>query len=155
MNKYLLIVLVIMSVAGCNIKPNPPEEVQKQYSALKISPAPDTLFMQFNGEKKTLALSGSYINESQRTIKNSGFIIDAEYTVRTIDTVFETVDASKAIWHSSNSSVVSAANGVLTSGAAGVASITAQINSAMTAPLIVSVHSVDTAPGLSLDPPEA
>ncbi|MEW5800341.1 MAG: Ig-like domain-containing protein [Bacteroidota bacterium] len=123
------------------------------YSSLKIQPEVDSVFMRANGESRQFSIIGSVVSISERTIKNSGVMTDAEFTVRQIDTTYQSVDASSVEWSSSNSSVATVSNGLVTARSAGYAAISASAGSTTSQSIVVNVRPVDTAPGLSLDPP--
>ncbi|MBI2428989.1 MAG: Ig-like domain-containing protein [Ignavibacteriales bacterium] len=133
-----------------------PEEEAKSninYSSLKIQPEVDSVFLRANGESRQFSIMGSIVSVSERTIKNSGVMTDAEFTVRQIDTTYQSVDASSAEWVSTNSSVASVSNGLVTARSPGYAAISAVIGTTSSQSIVVNVRPVDTAPGLSLDPP--
>lgn len=133
--------------------PEEESEPQIQYSSLRIEPDIDSVYLQANGETRQFSIVGSIVSVSERTITNSGVITDAQFTVRQIDTTFQSVDASSVQWSSSNSSVATVLNGLVTARSAGYATISASAGSATSQSIVVNVRAVDTAPGLSLDPP--
>ncbi len=149
----LFIAILLCPLLFISCIPEEEAESQIQYSSLKIQPDIDTVFMRANGETRQFSIVGSIVSVSERTIKNSGVMTDAEFTVRQIDTTFQSVDASTAEWLSSNSSVASVSNGLVTARSAGYATISASAGSASSQSIVVNVRPVDTAPGLSLDPP--
>lgn len=133
-----------------------PEEEAKttiNYSSLKIQPDVDSVFLRANNESRQFSLLGSVVSVSERTIKNSGVMTDAQFTVRQIDTTYQNVDASSVEWFSTNSSVASVSNGLVTARGAGYATISAAVGTTSSQSIVVNVRPVDTAPGLSLDPP--
>ena len=120
--------------------------------ALEILPHPDTLNMGANNSQ-TLTLRGTSIDTSPQTMTNSGVITDASFTVMTTDTTTTPYPSDRAIWSSSNTTVATVSNGVVTAHNAGYANITATVGTVSAPPVFVSVKGVNTAPGLSLDPP--
>ncbi len=127
---------------------------QPEYSSLRMQPERDSVFFSANNETQQFSLTGSIINTSEITITNSGVMTDVSYTVRTVDTTFLNVNASDAQWYSSNSAVATVNKGLVTAKSPGYATIAAQIGKAVTKPVVVNVRTVDTAPGLSLNPPD-
>ena len=101
----------------------------------------------------TLSLRGISIDTSQQTMTNSGVITDASFTVMTTDTSTTPYPSDGAAWSSSNTAVATVSNGVVTAHTAGYANISASVGNVSAAPVVVSVNAVNTAPGLSLDPP--
>ena len=119
---------------------------------LEILPHPDTLNMGAN-DLQTFTLRGTSIDTSQQTITNSGIITDVGFTVMTADTTTTPVASSEAAWSSSNTTVATVSNGVVTAHNAGSAAIGASVGTVTAVPVLVNVKGVNTAPGLSLDPP--
>jgi hypothetical protein len=72
----------------------------------------------------------------------------------TTDTTTVVVSVGDAVWSSSNTSAATVSNGVVTAQSPGFASITASVGTVTSAPLLVSVKAVNTAPGLTLNPPQ-
>lgn len=122
-------------------------------ASLQIVPHPDTLNMLANSSQ-SFSLRGTSVSTSEQTMSNSGIIADADYTVTTSDTTTVAVNAGDATWSSSNISAATVSQGVVTAHNAGYASITAAIGAVTSPPLLVSVQAVNTAPGLSLNPPQ-
>jgi hypothetical protein len=141
-------------LSSCNTK-DEPVEIPVAYSSLKLQPEQDSLFLNANNESRQLALIGLIVNTTEKTITNTGMMTDARYTIRTSDTVYQSVVASKAQWISSNTAVATVTNGLVVGKSAGYAQISARIGNASTKILAVNVRAVDTAPGLSLNPPAA
>jgi len=133
----------------------PPEEEKKVAapSKVEILPHPDTLFMSVS-ETQTLNLRGIYVNNSQQTATNSGIITDVNYTVTSTDTTTRSIAAGDAAWSSSNNTVATVSQGVVTARNAGTANISASVSNVGSIPLLVNVKAVNTAPGLVLDPPQ-
>jgi hypothetical protein len=135
-----------------------PEEEKKEtteYSSLKLLPEQDTLFLSANGESKQFSLEGTLLNTSEETMKNTGLITDAKYTVMQQDTVVQSVNPSDADWISSRPSVATVANGRVTAVNPGFTNVTAQIANVSSKPLVVNVKAVDVAPGLTIHPPQS
>ena len=132
----------------------PQDLQQKTYnlSALEIVPRPDTLFLNVN-DSRSLNLRGSTLNVSERTMTNSGIMTDVSYTVRSVDTLTQSIPASDATWSSSNANVASVSQGTITGRSAGMATITAVVGNVPAQGVLVSVKAVQTAPGLLLNPP--
>ncbi len=120
--------------------------------ALEILPHPDTLNMGVN-DSQTLTLRGTSVDTSQQTMTNSGIITEVSVTVMSTDTTTTPFPSDGAAWSSSNTAVATVLNGVVTAHNEGYASIAASVGTVSTAPVLVSVKAVNTAPGLSLDPP--
>jgi hypothetical protein len=154
--KLLLTAILITALALSSCEPlNEETEETVAYSALYLQPERDSIFINSANETWTVTLVGSIVNTSEKTLTNSGLMTDAKYTVTTIDTSYQNVSASKAVWYSSSPSIASVSNGVITGLSPGYAQITAHIGSTYTKPLIVNVRAVNSAPGLILDPPSA
>jgi len=152
MRQFFIFITLMFFIPACQ----PIEETtspQQEYDALRLQPERDSLFFSANNETQQFSLTGSIINTTEITISNSGVIAEASYTVRTIDTTFQPVKVSDAQWYSTNSAVATVSKGLVTAKSPGYASITAQIGNASTKPVVVNVRAVDTAPGLSLNPP--
>jgi hypothetical protein len=148
-------VCLILS-AGCLWWGCQPAEVEKStvdLASLEIVPNPDTLNMIVNGSQ-SFGLRGTSVATSEQTISNSGIITDANYVVTNSDTTTEVVNVDDAVWSSSNTSAATVSQGVVTAQGVGLASITASVGSVTSHPLLVSVRAVNTAPGLTLDPPQ-
>ncbi len=147
--------IAILSSALLFISCVPEEEAESQtlFSSLKIQPDVDSVFMRANGETRQFSVVGSIVSVSERTIKNSGVMTDAEFTVRQIDTTYQSVNTSSVQWSSSNPSVATVSNGLVTARSAGYTAISASAGSATSQSIVVNVRPVDMAPGLSLDPP--
>jgi len=151
---FLLIVYTCGWLCGCT----PLNENQSVNNkplnivALEILPHPDTLNMGTN-DSQTLTLRGTSVDTSQQTMTNSGIITDVGFTVMTTDTTTTPFPSDGAAWSSSNTTVATVSNGVVTAHSAGYASIAASVGTVSAAPVLVSVKAVNTAPGLSLDPP--
>ncbi|MFZ4619564.1 MAG: hypothetical protein ACOYNS_03320 [Bacteroidota bacterium] len=154
MKKLLTLFVLCIAFSSCEKLVEETEE-SVNYSMLAMQPDRDSIFINANNETWTVTLIGTVLNTSERTLSNSGLMTDARFTVTTVDTSYEVVDVKKALWISSNSSVASVSNGVITGKSPGYASITAKIGNTVTDPLNVNVRAVNTAPGLSLDPPPA
>lgn len=154
MRKYLSAFLTIIALSSCEQQVEKTEETV-YYSSLFMQPARDSLFINASNESWSVSLIGTIVNTSEKTMTNSGMMTDARYTVTTIDTAYLAVDAAKATWSSTNSSIASVSNGLIVGKSPGYASITAKIGTTVTKPLIVNVRAVNTAPGLTLDPPPA
>ncbi len=122
-------------------------------SKVEILPHPDTLFMSVS-ETQRLNLRGMYVNSSQQTATNSGIITDVNYTVTSTDTTTQSIAPGDASWSSSNITVATVAQGVVTAWNAGTANISATVSNVGSIPLLVNVKAVNTAPGLILDPPQ-
>jgi len=120
--------------------------------ALEILPHPDTLNMVTNNSQ-TFNLRGTSIDTSQQTMTNSGVITDASFTVVTTDTTTTPFPSDGATWSSSNTVVATVSNGIVIAHNPGYANITASVGTVSAVPVLVSVKGVNTAPGLSLDPP--
>lgn len=154
MNRILITALcLLLLLASCQTVDHLPEEVQIDYATLRLQPYRDTIFVATNSAAWSLGLTGTVITTSEVTMTNTGVMTSATLTVRTVDTAFVPVDAAKALWTSTNSAVASVSNGVITPKSAGTAGIVARIRSTSSDTLIVVVRAVNTAPGLSLDPP--
>ena len=147
---FFLSLLALCS--SCAVVETPPEETVF-YTSLKMRPEQDSLFMNAGTETRQMSLLGLIVNTSEKTITNTGVMTDARYTITTSDTVYQGVDPSKAKWTSSNPSVASVNNGLITASSAGYANISAKIGNASTASLVVNVRAVDSPPGLTLSPP--
>lgn len=144
---------LMLLLASCQTVETPPEEEQIDYASLQLQPHRDTVFVAENGAAWTVGLSGSVITESEVTMTNTGVMTHASLTVRTVDTSFVPVDVSKAAWTSTNSSVASVSKGIISPKSPGTAAIIARIRNTSSDTLIMVVRAVNTAPGLSLDPP--
>jgi hypothetical protein len=133
----------------------PSEEEKKVYAlaGLELLPHPDTLYLSPN-ETRTLNLRGMSVNTSQQTTSNSGVITDVTYTVTTTDTTTQSIPPGDATWSSSNTGVATVSQGVVIAHNPGTANISATVSGVATKPLPVNVKAVNTAPGLSLDPPQ-
>ena len=154
--KLFLTAILLSALALSSCEPlNEGTEETVVYSALYLQPDRDSIFISSSHETWTVTLVGTVLNTSEKTMTNSGLMTDAQYTVTTIDTSYENVAASKAVWYSTNSSIASVANGVITGLSPGYAEITAHIGNTYTKPLIVNVRAMNSAPGLILDPPAA
>jgi len=148
-----LIASVCSWVCGCTpLNQNQPGSPGNNVVALEILPHPDTLNMGTN-DSQILTLRGTSIDTSSQTITNSGVITDVGFTVTTTDTTTTPYPSDQARWTSSNTSAATVSNGVVTAHSTGYANITATAGSVSAPPVLVSVQGVNTAPGLSLDPP--
>jgi len=136
---------------GCQL--NQTKTSLPNLAALAIVPHPDTVNLAVNATE-TFSLRGTNVSTSQQQISNSGVITDADYTVTTSDTTTQTVKAGDAEWGSTNSSVATVSLGVVTAIGPGVANIIASVGNVVSPPLVVSVQAVNTAPGLTLNPPQ-
>jgi hypothetical protein len=156
--KIILACLSIGLILSSCPNNEPVEETPKVYNSIKMQPEQDSLFLSANGETRQFNLIGSIINVSEKTMTNSGAMVDAKYTVRQIDTSFESIDVSKVTWKSSNNSIATVSNGLVrattNNTTSGTTIITAQIGNAISKSMIVNVRGFDIAPGLSLNPPE-
>ncbi len=130
------------------------EEEKKTYnlSGLEIVPHPDTLFLNVN-DARLLNLRGSSLSISERTMSNTGIMTGVSYTVRSVDTVTQSIPSSDATWSSSNPNVASVSQGTITGRGAGMATISAVVGNVPAQGVLVNVKTVNTAPGLLLDPP--
>lgn len=151
-NCILLIVCLSCCIISCT---TPPVEEKKDLALakLEIFPHPDTLYM-FVNETQTLNLRGMKVNTSQQTTTNSGIITEVTYTVTATDTTTQAVGLGDATWSSTNNSVATVSQGVVTARSAGTANISAAVGNVSSIPLLVNVKAVNTAPGLILDPPQ-
>ena len=160
MEKKILLFVLSLCITSCVLKEE--EKKTSEYSSLKLIPAQDTLFMNANGESAQFSLEGTLVNTSDETMKNSGVMTDVQYTVHHTDTVYQSVNNSEADWLTSNSSVATVSNGLVTPKSSGYATITARIGNTTSAPMVVNVRSfaspsggtIPERPGLSLDPPD-
>jgi hypothetical protein len=84
---------------------------------------------------------------------NSGFLTEVSFTVMTTDTTTTPFPSDGAAWSSSNTAVATVSNGVVTAHNAGYANVAASVGTVSATPVLVSVNAVNTAPGLTLDPP--
>ncbi len=153
MKKFTVIISLMFCISSCQ-QDEVKTVVPQEYSSLRMQPERDSVYFSVNNETQQFSLTGSIINISEITMTNSGVMTDISYTVRSVDTTFLNVNVSDAQWYSSNSAVATVNKGLVTSKSPGYAAITAQIGKAVTKPVIVNVRAVDTAPGLSLNPPE-
>ncbi|GEM_PF-2249616 len=150
---FLFTALVSGWVCGCMpSNQNQPGSSGPSVVALEILPHPDTLNMGAN-QTQTLTLRGTSIDTTSQTVTNTGVITDVGFTVVTTDTATSPYASDKAVWSSSNTSAATVSNGVVTAHNAGYASITATVGSVSAPPVLVSVQGVNTAPGLTIDPP--
>ncbi|HTR82058.1 MAG TPA: hypothetical protein VMM58_10550 [Bacteroidota bacterium] len=144
------IAVISVSLWGCT--PVQQQKNSEDLSSLEILPHPDTLNL-FVNETQALSLRGTSINSSQQTISNTGVITDAEYTVSSTDTTTRAIPSDTAAWSSSNTSAATVSQGIVIARGPGFTNITAAVGRVSAVPLLVRVASVNTAPGLSLDPP--
>ncbi len=153
----MLIVVSLLGILVLNSCVNTEETTEETvvYSALYMQPERDSIFLYSSHETWTVTLVGTILNTSERTMTNSGLMTDAQFTVTTVDTSYQNVPSSKATWSSSNPSVASVSNGVITGLSPGYTQVTARIGSTYSKTLIVNVRAVNSAPGLELDPPSA
>ncbi len=151
-NSIIAIVCLSCWIMSCTTSP---VEEKKVYSLAKLDilPHPDTLYMSVN-ETQTLNLRGISINTSQQTTTNSGIITDVTYTVTATDTTTQSIPPGDASWSSSNNTVATVSQGVVTARSTGTANISATVSNVGSIPLPVNVKAVTTAPGLTLDPPQ-
>ncbi len=154
MKNILIAVVTALILSSCNTT-DEVVDIPVEYSSLKMQPEQDSIFMNANNESRQLALTGLIVNTTEKTITNTGMMTDARYTIRTSDTVFQSVDVSKAQWISSNSAVAAVTNGLVIGKSSGYANISARIGNASTKAIVVNVRADDTAPGISIDPPVA
>jgi hypothetical protein len=154
MKKYFAALMVMLLFSSCQQQEEKVEETVV-YSSLKMHPERDSIFIKETNESWSVTLSGTVLNTYEKTLINSGMMTEARYTITTVDTLYQTVDVAKAQWMSSNSSVASVSNGTIVGRSPGYATIYAKIGNAVTKPLVVNVRAVNTAPGLSLNPPPA
>lgn len=155
MRNFAIAILLSMIVWSCKPVEEEKKETPVVYSSLKILSDQDTLYMNANGESRQFNLVGTILNTSEKTISNSGFMTEIQYTVRTVDTVYQTVNTTSAQWVSTNSSIASVSNGMVVAHNPGYVTITASIGQTYSNKLNVNVRAVNTAPGLSLNPPLA
>lgn len=146
-----LIVLVCLSVPSCTLN-DQQEKKSYEFSSLEIVPHPDTLFINVD-ESRTVTLRGTRIDISELTMTNNGVVTDAMYTVRSVDTVTQSVPSADAAWSSSNPSVATVAYGVITARSAGFTTISAAVGNVRSEGLVVNVKAVASAPGLLINPP--
>ena len=152
MRTIFIISIILLSCPWWGCTPAPGEKTTEVLASLEILPHPDTLNLYVN-ESQNLNLRGTQINSSQQTMSNSGLITDVKYTVGNTDTTTVVVASAKAAWASSNSTVATVSQGIVTAKNPGSANISASVGSVSAVPLLVNVRAVNTAPGLSLDPP--
>lgn len=146
-----LAAIVCSLMVACTL----PQDIQQttyDLSALEIVPRPDTLFLSVN-DSRALNLRGSSVNVSERRMSNSGIMTDVSYTVRSVDTVTQSIPVTDANWSSSNTSVVTVVSGTVTAKGPGMATVTASVGKTQAAGILVNVKAVATAPGLLLNPP--
>jgi hypothetical protein len=74
--------------------------------------------------------------------------------VTATDTTTQSIAPGDASWSSSNNTVATVSQGIVTARSAGTANISATISNVGSIPLLVNVKAVNTAPGLILDPPQ-
>ncbi|HTY11883.1 MAG TPA: hypothetical protein VMF88_12515 [Bacteroidota bacterium] len=122
-------------------------------AALEIVPHPDTLNMAVNATQ-TLSLRGTTVDSTQQTSTNSGILTETGFTSTSVDTNTTPFPSDQATWTSSNTGVATVSNGVVTAHGAGYSSISATAGGATAPSVLVSVQTGNSAPGLSLDPPE-
>jgi hypothetical protein len=153
MKTFLVSVIFFTGCCWWGCQPAEEKKTTVDLASLEIVPHPDTLNMLANGSQ-SFSLRGTRVSTSEQSISNSGIIADAKYTVTTSDTTTVAVNASDATWSSSNTSAATVAKGVVTARNAGFANITAAVGAVTAQPLLVSVKAINTAPGLSLNPPQ-
>lgn len=153
MRRVLAVIPLVLLLAACELQDDPKEELP-EYSSVKLLPEQDSIFMNENGESRQLSVLGALINVSEKTITNSGVMTDVKYTVRTVDTVFQSVSATSARWYTSNPSVATVTNGRVVTKSPGFTQISASVGNAYSKPIVINVRTVNTAPGLSLYPPD-
>ncbi len=153
MRQWMMVIVAVL-FAGCFVAE---EEVQPlpEYDEVRIEPAIDTVFLAETNETRQFSILGSTVNVSEWTIQNQGIMTSAKYTVREVDTLLHSVDPAIGSWSSSNPSVATVSKGLITGKSPGTASIIVSIGDAVSLPVTVNVRAVHTAPGLSLDPPNA
>lgn len=143
----------VLLLAGCSAVQEESEPVPV-YDLVQIEPRMDSVFLAENNESRQFSIVGSLVNVTERTLTNKGIIASTTYIVRDVDTVLQYVDPGKGAWQSSNPSVATVSKGLVIGKSPGTALITTSIGKAVSAPIVVNVRAVHTAPGLSLDPPE-
>jgi len=153
MKTFLICAMLFAGALWWGCQPAEEKKTTVDLASLEIVPNPDTLNLQVNSSQ-TFGLRGTKVASSEQTITNNGIIADANYTVTTTDTSTVVVSVGDAVWSSSNTSAASVSKGVVTALGPGLASITASVGSVTSPPLLVSVQAVNTAPGLSLNPPQ-
>jgi len=152
--KTLSVYVVLVAVclwAGC--QPAEEKKTTMDLASLEIVPSPDTLNMIVN-TTQAFGLRGTQVSTSEQTLSNSGVIADADYNVTTSDTTTLAVAVSSAVWSSSNSAAATVSQGVVTAQAPGIALITASVGTVTSQPVLISVRAVNTAPWLTLNPPQ-
>ena len=153
MKTYLLSAMLLAVCFWWGCQPAEEKKTTVDLASLEIVPNPDTLNLLVNSSQ-SFGLRGTKVASSEQTLSNSGIIADANYTVTTTDTTTVVVSVGDAIWSSSNTSAATVSNGVVTAQSTGFATITASVGSVTSPPLLVSVRAVNTAPGLTLNPPQ-
>ncbi|MCK9407516.1 MAG: Ig-like domain-containing protein [Bacteriovoracaceae bacterium] len=146
-------IAILLFLSSCE-KEEEKVEILPEYSTVKIQPEQDSLFINENNETRQLSLAGAIVNVTEKTITNTGVMTDIQYTVRTVDTVFQSVNPASAQWYSTNPAIATVINGLVTGKSSGYTQITARVGNAYSKAIVVNVRAVNTEPGLSLAPPD-
>jgi hypothetical protein len=149
---FFLAALIFALLCGC-MQNNATPQTTTTLAALEIIPHPDTLNMGVNATQ-TLSLRGTTVDSTQQTSTNTGILTEAGFTTMSVDTSTTPFPSNQAVWTSSNTGVATVTNGVVTAVSAGYSNIAAAVGNTIALPVLVSVQTVNAAPGLSLDPPE-
>jgi hypothetical protein len=111
---------------------------------------PDTLVMSTdNSQSSSSTLRAKYSRQIQARIMTTGMIQTRK------DTVLIDVHSSSAEWHSSNTAVVQASQGMFISHAPGLSYVWAKYQNTNSDSLLISVRAPETAPSLTVDLPDA
>lgn len=147
--------LSLMSLlASCGPIEDNKQESLPDYSSVKVQPEQDSLFFTANKDSRQFSLIGALVTVNEKTITNSGVMTDTRYTVRTVDTVYQSVNPSSATWITSDPNIVTVSKGLVVAKNPGVAAVAAVVGRAISQNIIITVRAENTAPGLSLTPPD-
>ncbi|WP_339810267.1 hypothetical protein [uncultured Imperialibacter sp.] len=117
-NLQLLFLLTLLGLFSCTDTPiNPVEEIPDEFKDLKsirLNPSGDTTVLVQYSNTKTVAAIGEFVVAQFDTLEVAGLLSKKTQITITYDTTYRTIDAMKLEWSSSDNSVVTVENGVVT-----------------------------------------
>lgn len=147
--------LLVFFVACIELPEAPKEEIVDEFRDLRfitLDPQTDTTLLIEGLQTRTLVARGTFITQRRDTIAVSGLLGNTFQINVSYDTAFRNIQGSKLEWSSSNNSVASVTNGVVSPLGGGDASISCRLASKNITSNRTRIRVIGL-PFLNIDPP--
>lgn len=152
---YWCLSLLVFFVACIELPEEPKEEIVDEFrdlTAISLDPQTDTTILIEGLQNRTVVARGTFITQRRDTIAVIGVLGNSLQVNVSYDTAFRNIQGSKLEWSSSNNSVASVANGVVSPLGGGNASISCRLASKNITSNRAQIRVIGL-PFLNIDPP--